>query len=90
MKSPRVVKVAVGRDRDHIVSHKFKFLQVVEEAVLGEKGVKVYHEERESKSAIWGTEKVEIGKVIVYLKVFSSRYILLISFVTCERLVQHL
>ena len=52
MKSPRVVKVAVGRDRDHIVSHKFKFLQVVKEAVLGEKGVKVYHEERESKSAI--------------------------------------
>ena len=36
MKSPRVVKVAVGRDRDHIVAHKFNILQVVEEAVLGE------------------------------------------------------
>ena len=36
MKSPRVVKVAVGRDRDHIAAHKFNILQVVEEAVLGE------------------------------------------------------
>ena len=36
MKSPRVVKVAVGRDRDLIVAHKFNILQVVEEAVLGE------------------------------------------------------
>lgn len=36
MKSPRVVKVAVGRDRDHIPAHKFNILQVVEKAVLGE------------------------------------------------------
>ena len=36
MKSPRVVKVAVGRDRDHIVAYKLNILQVVEEAVLGE------------------------------------------------------